>query len=236
MTSAIEGLFSSSSTTGSTSTAKDDKSVLGKEDFLSLLVAQMKNQDPLNPDDPTQFTAQLAQFSQLEQLFNLNGSMENLVTSYQNADKLTAIGTIGKEVAFNSDTLTFTGQPVTLGYQLDEKAAEVSIALKKDGSTVAILKGEELDKGTHYLTWDGLTSKGDAASSGDYSIVIEAKNYQGEYLQAGTVVRSIVTGADLDGTTGGTLLTGSGDISFSNILGVFTPESTTKNEATDEKG
>ena len=236
MTSAIDALFSSSSATGSASTAKDDKSILGKEDFLSLLVAQMKNQDPLNPDDPTQFTAQLAQFSQLEQLFNLNGSMESLVSSYQSADKLTALGTIGKEVAFQSDSFVFNGQPTTLGYRLEEQAAGVSIALKKDGATVAVLKGEELDKGTHYLTWDGLNSKGDVAGSGEYSIVIEAKGYQGHDDQlAESLVRSIVTGADLDEKNGGTLLTSSGSVSFSSILAVFEAGSQIKSEISDEK-
>ncbi|SHO50721.1 flagellar hook assembly protein FlgD [Desulfopila aestuarii] len=236
MTSALDALFPSSPTKSSASTSKEDKSILGKEDFLSLLVAQMKNQDPLNPDDPTQFTAQLAQFSQLEQLFNLNGSMENLVSSFQNSDKLTALNTIGKEVAFKSDVLTFNGQPVTLGYSLDEEATDVSIALQKDGATVAVLKGEELNMGTHYITWDGLNSKGDAAGPGNYTILIKAKNTQGENMSVESIVRSIVTGADLDGTTGGTLLTGSGNVSFNTIFGVFDPTSKIDQEIADENG
>ena len=234
MTSALDAIFSSTTSTGSTGSKKDDKSILGKEDFLSLLVAQMKNQDPLNPDDPTQFTAQLAQFSQLEQLFNLNGSMDNLVSSYENATKLTALGTIGKEVAFESDTLTYDGTPVTFGYQLDDDAAEVSVTLKKDGVVVAVLQGEELGKGTHYLNWDGLNSKGEAAAADDYTIVVQATDAQGETVQAAPVIRAIVTGADLDGTNGGTLLTNSGNVSFNSVLGVFDVESQTKNKITDE--
>ena len=74
--------------------------IMGKQDFLTLLVAQLQNQDPLNPDDPTEFTAQLAQFSQLEQLFNLNDSMKNLVTSNANSDKFATLQTIGKNVVF----------------------------------------------------------------------------------------------------------------------------------------
>ena len=194
---------------------------MGKEYFLSLLVALLKNQDPLNPDNPTEFTAQLAQFSQLEQLFNLNGSMESLVTAYQDADKLTALGTIGKEIAFQSDTFSFDGNPVTLGYQLDEQAAQVSITLKKDGVTVAQMDGQDLSEGSHYLTWDGLDSKGDMAASGKYSLVVQATGYQGESLVAGSLVRAVVTGANLDGENGGTLLTASGDVNLKTILGVF---------------
>ena len=72
----------STSTAGAATVAKKD-TIMGKEDFLTLLVAQLKNQDPLKPDDPTAFTAQLAQFSSLEQLTNLNKSMEGLAVGIQ---------------------------------------------------------------------------------------------------------------------------------------------------------
>jgi len=221
MSSYLDALQQTSSTTSTATSSKKDNTVLGKEDFLSLLVAQLKNQDPLSPDDPTQFTAQLAQFSQLEQLFNLNGSMSTLLSAYEGADRINAINTIGKEVAFESDTFAFDGKPITLGYQLDEQASSVTIALRKDGVTVAMMNGEDLGKGAHYLTWDGLTSKGAEAAAGNYSIVINAKNALGENMEVDPIVRSVVTGTDLDGSSGGTLLTTSGNVSFSNILGVF---------------
>lgn len=236
MSSYLDALQATGSASSGAAAKTKDNTTLGKEDFLSLLVAQLKNQDPLNPDDPTQFTAQLAQFSQLEQLFNLNGSMANLVTAYQNADKSTALGTIGKEVAFKADSFTFDGTPVTLGYQLDQQAAKVAISLKKDGITVAVLNGQDLSQGTHYLTWDGLNLKGDAAAAGNYSIVVQAQDVQGQSLAAQSIVRSIVSGADLEGTSGGTLLTNSGNVTFNTILGVFEAVNTTKSTVAQEKG
>ena len=97
-----------SNASGSTSAA-DDQNSMGKEDFLTLLVAQLQNQDPLNPDDPTEFTAQLAQFSSLEQLFTLNESMDNLVASNASSDRLSTLATIGKEVAYHGDTFEYAG-------------------------------------------------------------------------------------------------------------------------------
>jgi len=223
MSSFIDALMQSSATTSSTATQTKDKTTLGKEDFLSLLVAQMKNQDPLNPDDPTQFTAQLAQFSQLEQLFNMNDSMESLVAAYQGGENLTAIGTIGKEVAFASDTFTYDGGSAVLGYQLDEQATAVTLSLQKDGTTVATLPASEMTAGTHYLTWDGLNLSGTTAQTGTYSLVIDARNSDGTSITATPVVRDLVTGADLDEENGGKLLTGSGEIEFGNVLGVFDP-------------
>jgi len=195
--------------------------VMGKEDFLSLLVAQLQNQDPLNPDDPTEFTAQLAQFSSLEQLHNLNDSMDNLVTSNANSDKLSTLSTIGKEVVYQDGSFTFNGEPITLGYKLDGPAQEVNLALQLDGATVATLKGVELSAGNHFLTWNGLTKDGQPAAHGNYKIIIQAKAGEGLSVAANPLIRSEVTGVDLDGEFGGILITEAGKVEFNTILGVY---------------
>lgn len=214
--------------------ATSTKDVLGKEDFLTLLVAQLQNQDPLNPDDPTEFTAQLAQFSSLEQLFNLNDSMDNLVQSNANSDRLSMLNTIGKEVAYQGSKFTYSGDPVTVGYQLDGQATEVKLALQHNGVTVATLSGTELGQGSHYITWDGLTSDGNPAPTGDYKIIVSAKAAEGESVAAGPLVRAEVTGVDLDGEYGGTLVTTSGEVAFTAILGVFDKNSAAYNNGTEE--
>ncbi len=219
----------------STAAATDD--VMGKEDFLTLLVAQLKNQDPLNPDDPTEFTAQLAQFSSLEQLHNLNDSMDNLVTSNANSDKLSTLNTIGKEVVYQDGSFNFSGEPVTLGYKLDGQAKEVTLALQLNGATVATLKGTDLSVGNHFLTWDGLATNGQAAAHGAYKIVIQAKAGEGESVAANPLIRSEVTGVDLDGEFGGILITKAGKVEFNTILGVYektaTENTTTSAAVTD---
>lgn len=225
----INQAASASAASGTTTSQKTDD-VLGKEDFLSLLVAQLQNQDPLNPDNPTEFTAQLAQFSSLEQLFNLNDSMEGLVSAFNSADRLSTLNTIGKEAAYTSSSFRYSGDPVVLGYQIDNQASEVTLALQKDGATIAILEGRELSKGTHYLSWDGVSGSGQPAPVGDYTIVVQAKAAQGDSIAASPVVRAEVTGVDLEGEKGGTLITTSGEVSFSTILGVFEPYSLAKSD------
>jgi len=76
---------------------------MGKEDFLRLFTTQLKAQDPLNPMDSTQFTAQLAQFSSLEQLTNINTSLANMVSSQYSLQNVMATGMIGKEVQLAND-------------------------------------------------------------------------------------------------------------------------------------
>ena len=148
---------SSRATSGTTLYDQDDKSVMGKEDFLMLLVEQLKNQDPTNPEDATEFTSQLTEFSSLEQLENLNTSMDSLIASNQNSDKISTLGTIGKDVAYKGSEISYSGEAVGLGYLLNTTAAEVTITLSQNGGTVATLEGTEFSAGNHFLSWDGLT-------------------------------------------------------------------------------
>ncbi len=203
-------------------TSTDSSDTIGQEMFLKLLVTQMQNQDPLNPDDPTEFTSQLAQYSQLEQLTNLNDGMESLVESNTNSDKLASLNTIGKDVSFSSDTVDFSGAPVQIGYTLpDNSAAEVSITLTRDGSTVARLDGKDLSAGSHYLTWEGKYGNGMAVPSGEYEIKVLVKDGSENTSTAESLVKAEVTGVDLSGDNGGTLITTAGEIGFSSISGVF---------------
>ena len=214
----------SQTTTGSlgANTAKSSKdAVMGKEDFLTLLVAQLQNQDPLNPDDPTEFTAQLAQFSSLEQLFSLNESMDNLSEANASSDRFATLNTIGKDVAYYSDSLTFTGAPMEIGYQLESQAEDVEISIQQNGVTVATLDGPELSAGSHFITWDGRLAKDQIASPGSYTLVVKATSTTDENVVAAPLVKSEVTGVDLAGQSGSLLLTKAGQVAFSSIQGVY---------------
>ncbi|PCJ21471.1 MAG: flagellar hook capping protein [Candidatus Cloacimonadota bacterium] len=72
--------------------------VLGKDEFLQLMIVQLQHQDPLEPMDNSESIAQQAQFSSLEQMQNLNTSMESLLSAYQNSEKSSALSMIGKEI------------------------------------------------------------------------------------------------------------------------------------------
>jgi flagellar basal-body rod modification protein FlgD len=197
-----------------------DKDVMGKEDFLTLLVTQLQNQDPLNPDDPTEFTAQLAQFSSLEQLFNLNESMENVASAVSDSQKLSALTMIGKEVAYAESDFKFDGSPVQVGYSIDGEASDITLLLQKDGATVTTLKGSQLQQGDHFMTWDGLTASGAPAPIGEYSIVVEA-SAAAESIAAAPLIRSVVTGVDLNSVSGGLLFTRAGEVDVNKIKGVY---------------
>ncbi len=221
--------------TGSANTAtKANESVMGKQEFLTLLVAQLQNQDPLNPSDPTEFTAQLAQFSSLEQLFNLNDSMNNLVTSNANADRFATLQTIGKNVAYQDSKFQYNGESeIEIGYQLDGNASEVQLTIQRNGSTVAVLEGTNLTKGNHFLTWDGLTDAGVPAENGQYTFAVSVTANEGESVAASPLIKSEVTGVDLTGNYGGKLITAAGEVDFASILGVYEIDDSGKEDVAD---
>ncbi|WP_406678109.1 flagellar hook capping FlgD N-terminal domain-containing protein [Neomoorella carbonis] len=95
--------------TGSGTTATVTPKGLGKDDFLKLLAAQLRNQDPLNPMSNTEFIAQMAQFSALEQMYNLNESFNQARQELQESMMLQAVSLIGKEVAAVVDDQTLRG-------------------------------------------------------------------------------------------------------------------------------
>src|SRR4051794_3847714 len=91
-------LPASTQTPGTESAASHQRNALGKDDFMKLLMTQLRHQDPLKPMDQQEFAAQLAQFGSLEQLTNIGAGIQNLRTGMGEGAKLQALGMIGKRV------------------------------------------------------------------------------------------------------------------------------------------
>ncbi len=202
----------------------DTTDTIDQEAFLKLFVAQMQNQDPMNPQESSEMAAQLAQYSQVEQLTNLNSSMDKLLEANEHSAKLAALDALGQEVAYKASTFTFDGKPAQIGYQLDKPASEVTVTLSRNGAVAASFTGEELSTGNHYITWDGMTGAGIAAEPGEYTIKVSAKESTGDTFTPKSLVRSEVTGVDLSGEQGGTLQTIAGEVAFASIMGIFEKE------------
>lgn len=195
---------------------------LGQEQFLTLLVAQMQNQDPLNPADATEFTAQLAQYSQLEQLFNLNTTMDKLAEAQNNSERLTALSLIGKEVVVEGSSFSFDGTEAQIGYKVDGIASEITLQIQNSfGQTVATINAPDTDKGNHFLAWNGQDMAGNQLPSGTYSIVINAKT-DGDLssVAVSPLVRAEVTGLDLSGSEP-LIVTASGEYRVAAIHGAY---------------
>lgn len=93
----------------SSSSSVSDAASLGKDEFLTLLIAQLENQDPLEPMENTEFASQLAQFSTLEQMTNVNTNLESIMAAQETANQVSLLGFIGKEITYSDGSGTVTG-------------------------------------------------------------------------------------------------------------------------------
>ena len=121
--------------------AGTSKSALGKDDFLKLMLMQLKYQDPMSPMDSSQYSAQLAQFSSLEQLSNMNSLLEMSVNANfqltQAVSNTMTAALIGKEVKLTGNEITYNGQESTgLGYNLSGEANSVEIKIYNETGTL----------------------------------------------------------------------------------------------------
>jgi Flagellar hook capping protein len=207
------------STSAASQGAKNN--TLGQEQFLTLLIAQLKHQDPLNPSDPTEFTTQLAQYSQLEQLFNLNSSMDQLTAAANSSERYSALSLIGQEVVVEDSAFILGNEPVQIGYKIDGTVADASLVIKNSsGQVVATLKAGDLSQGNHFLTWDGQDSNGNTMAPGTYSISINATSADGSSATIVPLVRSQVTGIDMSGSEA-KIITALGEYKISALYGAF---------------
>ncbi len=205
MSSIVDVLGTTATTTKSDTLASAESSdIMGKQDFLTLLVAQLQNQDPLNPDDPTDFTAQLAQFSSLEQLFNLNESMELSVEAQKQSDRFATMDLIGKDVSYAGDAFAFIGEPASIGYQVDGSVNSVVISIKdSNGNTVSTMNPTNYKEGNHYLEWDGLDKNGEQVAAGNYTVSVQAVSNDSDLSVAvKPLVQSVVSGVTFNDDTG----------------------------------
>ena len=152
--------------------------------FLSLLVAQMKNQDPLNPLDNAQVTSQLAQLSTVQGIENMNANLQALASSLGVNQMTQAANLIGRAVLVPGNSLSPAQMQDIVGFELARPAESVKVSIvDAAGQAVRTLTRGPRDTGVNVVAWDGLTDTGATAPDGQYSIAIDAR-------QAGQAVTS----------------------------------------------
>jgi flagellar basal-body rod modification protein FlgD len=159
-----------------------DKTQLGQQEFLQLLVAQLQNQDPVNPMDGAQFASQLAQFNSVEQLIGVNQGLNNLGISQDlmgaSLTNSMAASLTGKEVRALSNQISLSSQENTeINYKLNNSATDVEIIIRtKSGAEVRRQNLSSITSGDHTWNWDGLDNNGKRMGEGEYTIEVIAKN------------------------------------------------------------
>lgn len=163
--------------------------------FLTLLTAQIENQDPLAPMDSTQFVSQLAQLSQVEQAVKTNSNLETLSAQLGALTSVSGAGMIGHDVTVSSGQILLEEGASDGYYMLSDEAAEVSATITDPltDTVVREMTGLPTNSGELIaLDWDGTDDLGEAVLDGTYTVAVTALDSDGNAMTAYTYRKTSV--------------------------------------------
>lgn len=215
------GNVTASTDTTAASAAMKKSLGLNKDDFMKLFVAQLKFQDPLKPQDPSAMLDQLSQLSLVEQSYNSNTALKDLLTAQNNSMNLTALSFIGKDVKANGNVATFDGSTsptLEFNLSLPATATQVSI-MDSTGKTVRTAAIGSCVAGNNGFVWDGRDSSGALLPAGAYTFAVNATAANGAAIPAKTFTTGRIDGVDVSGSTP-QLTIGATSVALSDIISV----------------
>lgn len=217
------GQVSSAFSAGALSPASGED--LSREDFLQLLVAQLRNQDPLSPMESQEFAADLAQFSSLEQLVGVNERLEESIGTdvvlAQAINNTLAATLLGQDVTtYGNDVSLESGKDATMSFALAQKSADVQILIRNEsGAIVRTISQESMEAGKQSVEWDGKNDSGKLLPGGNYTFEVSAYDAEGESVPSQTYSTGRISGVRYENGQAVLIVNGK-PIAFSNVLQV----------------
>lgn len=203
-----------------TEAAVDKASLAGTfDDFLKLLITQLRYQDPLEPMDSNEFVSQLTQFTQVEQSIKSNKRLEQLLDLQSTNQSVMAIGFIGRTIEAAGDTAPLGDTGIEFTYTLEGLAtSSLLVVTDANGQVVASTAGETAP-GKHSFVWDGLDRAGSQVPAGNYRIAVAARDANDDQLGVTTGVVSRVRGVE-NGADGLMLSLGTVKIPIGKVVAI----------------
>lgn len=199
---------------------------LDKDAFLKLMLTQMKNQDPTNPLQSHEMAAQLAQFTSLEQLFNINESLGDLKKAQDPNKSFDVLQMIGKSVAGDSSKIIRGkgDKEHDIEFTLPSAASQVEVKVRNsNGEVVRKYDLKNLKEGANRVSWNGTLENGNEARPGEYNVVIEAKASNGAKIVPQTAFEGRITGVNFT-STGPVLMIGKQSVRLSDVKKIVDPQ------------
>lgn len=212
---------SSTSSSGlSTTTATSVESLSENyELFLSVLTAQLENQNPLDPTDTDEMTSQLVNYAQVEQQILSNSYLENLVLATNNESASVAISLVGMEVTYVADDLEFTdGDTLSWSYDMPADMESATVQVLDENGDVVYSEPVSTDEGAYTFSWDGTKTNGATADDGTYSLQIVGTDADGESVTIDPNTTSVVTQVDWSDGSAQLIMENGATVSLSNIV------------------
>ena len=216
-------LPSTSGASGSSTAAAGDSTGLDGDfsTFLTLLTAQIQNQDPTSPMDTTQWTNQLVEYSSVEQQMKSNTYLQSIAAASGN-NMSSAVNYIGKTVDATTSTATLANGSANWTYNLGGDASKVNLTVTDSNGTVVYSGSGDTSSGDHTFNWDGTTASGSTLSSGDYTLTVSATDGSGNTIDSSVGITGTVSSVQTDSSGNLTLQVGNTAVPISDITSVTT--------------
>jgi flagellar basal-body rod modification protein FlgD len=181
--------------------ARPIKKQLDKDDFMRIMITEMRHQDPTKPMDSDRMATQMAQITSVEQLKNVSGAIEKLSEKSSASDRLAMSAMIGKAVTVDKSRFSHqkgTASPVN--FTLPEDAQKIKLTIMDErGEEVATRELEPMKSGLNVYNWDGINASNLQSTTGTYLVRVDAENAQGKKISVDSITRDRVVGVSFDG-------------------------------------
>jgi flagellar basal-body rod modification protein FlgD len=220
MPQALEGLVGRLPTTYGT---EAEPGSIDKNGFLTLLIEQMKNQDPMSPMDSSQMSSQLAQFSTLEEIQNMSSLTESALQAdlvlAQSINNTMAANLVGKGIKAVSDQVAIAdGHANNLSFELEGLTGNVELTIRdSSGNEVRVIEAGAFENGEHSVSWDGRNDQGAELANGNYTFEANVVDSDGNKTRVITYLLGNVDAVRY-GAEGAQLLVGDLLINFGDVL------------------
>ncbi len=168
------------------------------DQFMNLLVTQLKHQDPLDPMDPNEFTSQLVQFASVEQQIQSNKHLENMLDLQQTSLLGTAVGYIGTQVEVSGNKMPLENGAARADYELSGRSDSTTVTVTDDTGRVVFFTGGETEPGKHTFEWNGVDNFGFPVPDDVYTVTVSALDNEGEAVGVTQSVTGTVTGVSIE--------------------------------------
>lgn len=220
----ISSTLSTSSSTA-TSTAKTSTSsasastATAYNTFLTLLTTELKNQNPLDPTNTSEFTSELISLSGIEQQQQTNSTLNNVLSTLSAMNMSNGIAYIGKTVEASGDTAPIQNGSANWNYSLDSAADSVTLTVADSSGNTVYSGTGDTSAGKHSFSWDGKGSDGTSYTSGDYTLTVTAKDSSGSTVSSSTTALGTITSVD-SSSGSATLNMGGVSVALSDVTSV----------------
>lgn len=211
--------FNAASNPQKADSSSSSANMLRQQDFLRLMVSQVRNQDPMNPQTNGDFLAQLAQFSTNDSINSMQSSINQLASSLQSNQALQASALVGRKVLVNNSNFTLgsDGAGVTGAINMVSGLSNLSASVySSTGDLVKTIPIGQPAAGTFDFSWDGTNSSNEKMAAGNYTVKVSG-SYNGQTVSVPTMTYANVDSVSLNSSGFQLNVAGVGAVSLSDV-------------------